>query len=92
MGRRKGHNREALPASAMVNATCSPCGGKRRYPTRSSARAVAKQIPGPHMTAYRCPHFDGWWHLGRLPRSVVHGREAKGAFQARVARRGGWAS
>jgi len=74
------------PDRALVG-NCGPCGGKRRYPNRRTAQAAAKQTPGAHMTAYRCPHWPGWWHLGHMPRSVVRGREAKASFQARVERR-----
>jgi hypothetical protein len=73
------------PDRALIT-RCQPC-GKYRYPNRRTAQAAAKQTPGTHMATYRCPVFAGWWHLGHMPRSVVHGKEPKAAFQARVERR-----
>jgi hypothetical protein len=49
---------------------CTPC-GKYIYATRKAARRVRNQLaPQPHrgpLSAYPCPHTDGWWHLGHLP-------------------------
>lgn len=65
--------------------SCEPC-GKRAYDSRATARAVAKTIPGDHMTAYRCPTGNGY-HLGHLPRSVVHGLSSKADYVERLERR-----
>ena len=63
--------------------SCGPC-GKRAYPSRREARARAKQIPGTHMNAYRCPHGAGW-HLGHLPDDVRHGDLPKDEYLLRAA-------
>lgn len=51
---------------------CPKC-GKVRYLTRAHARKTAKRIKkrrDGRLNAYRCGEF---WHLGHLPKSVVHG-------------------
>lgn len=65
---------------------CGPC-GKRSYRDRADARRAAKQIPGTHMTAYRCPAADWGWHLGHLPRNVRLGLGSKRSYAAQVLRR-----
>ena len=66
--------------------TCRTC-GKRTFRNRRDARAMAKQIPGAHMTAYRCPVDAGGWHLGHLPRDVVRGVGDRRSYEAAVVRR-----
>lgn len=64
---------------------CEDC-SKLIYADRSSARKRAKEVPGRRMHAYRCPVERGW-HLGHLPKSVVHGKVPKGVYLANVERR-----
>lgn len=45
---------------------CASC-GKWLYGSRKAARRARKRVPntGEVLSAYPCPHQDGW-HLGRL--------------------------
>lgn len=67
-------------------ANCFTC-KKRTYARRRDAQAAAKVIPGAHMTAYRCPATGNGWHLGHMPRDVVHGHKPKAEYEAGVRRR-----
>ena len=51
--------------------TCQPC-GKRRYQSKRAAKTAARAGHGKHLSAYRCPHGDGF-HIGHLPGRVIHG-------------------
>ena len=62
--------------------TCTET-GKRQWPSRRAAQATSKQIRGNHMSAYRCDHCE-FWHLGHLPRNVVHGFADRRAYADRV--------
>ncbi len=65
--------------------SCEDC-SKRIFADRRAARKKAKQIPGRRMHAYPCPAARGW-HLGHLPKSVVHGKVPKAVYLAKVERR-----
>jgi hypothetical protein len=66
---------------------CPDC-CKRIFAGRRAARKKAHQVPGRRMHAYPCPAGRGW-HLGHLPKSVVHGKVPKGVYLANVERRRG---
>lgn len=51
---------------------CDTC-GKRKYLNRADAKAVAKRLNDDHVVAYRCPHSQGYWHVGHLPIPVIKG-------------------
>jgi len=57
-------------------ATCNDC-NKRWFRSRSEARKRAKVVDR-KMNAYPCPVVTHLWHLGHLPRSVVHGQVTRG--------------
>ena len=49
-----------------------PVAGKKSWPTKADAKAMAKRTPrGRKLAAYRCGDH---WHLGHLPKPVVEGR------------------
>jgi len=61
--------------------SCEPC-GKRIFVSRKAARTARGRMAGSgHLTAYPCPHYDGWWHLGHL-RDMENGRDNLRAAQA----------
>lgn len=55
------------------NLTCPDC-GKRRHPTRSAAKKVARHLGWTGLHPYRCGDF---WHLGHLAEDVKRGIVAR---------------
>jgi hypothetical protein len=53
---------------------CAPCGGKRAYLDRKTARSAAKGLNDrERVREYRCPTDDRYWHLGHMPSDVKQG-------------------
>jgi hypothetical protein len=50
---------------------CDDC-KKLTYMSRKEARLVAKNHR-PHKQAYKCPHYDQFWHIGDLPEPIKRG-------------------
>jgi hypothetical protein len=59
--------------------TCKTC-GKRLFKARSEAKKAAKQLPGDHLIAYRCPSSIDLWHLGHPSKDVREGLSARGSY------------
>jgi len=47
---------------------------KQLFPTRKGARRAARLFPAEHKVAYECTALPGYFHVGSLPPSVIHGR------------------
>lgn len=57
--------------------TFDPCPtGKVRYWTRTEAKNARAQFRDRGLNAYDCALCD-FWHLGRLPARVKHGKEGR---------------
>lgn len=55
----------------------TPCPtGKVRYWSRNDAKKARVQMRDRGLNAYDCPLCD-FWHLGRLPARVKHGKEGR---------------
>lgn len=61
-------------ASVDARHAAEPCPttGKRSWPTRKAAKAIAKRLPpsGPRVSAYPCGDH---WHIGHTPHQVRRG-------------------
>lgn len=50
---------------------------KRSYSSRKAARRAAHRLHDRGVTAYRCPHNAGRWHVGHNPKDVREGRRTR---------------
>lgn len=52
--------------------TCPQCVSadgrpKRAYTSKSKAKRARKLTSEKHLSVYKCPHNESWWHVGHLP-------------------------
>lgn len=61
--------------------------GKLMYNTRRRAKTVAKKH-SQHKGVYECEITPGMYHIGKIPREVLHGEMTRDEFFGRFSRVG----